>query len=213
MEIDVVVCGDSFCASEKEPRVHFSQILADQYNVNLINLARAGCSNIAIAFQIEYAISLKPKTIIFNRTFPDRVEIIDRETETVSLNDFKYPYPLHDNYLSKHVGSPDSPIFSTVVQGLDNQPYVDLTPNQLQAVKLWVSHLFDWKLKQKTDGWVIDHLRNMIIDNHIQPIELRRDNFAKVIYDFRGAVTPFHTDEDTQVWLAEKLYNQLGEII
>ena len=212
MEIDVVVCGDSFCTCESNSRVHFSQLLQDRYGLSVLNLARSGMSNIGIAFQLEYAMFLNPKFIIHNRTFPDRVEIVKDDISidhNICLDDFCYPYPLHENFNTQHVGKPDAPIFSTVIRGLEDQHGIDLTDEQLLAVKYWVTHLFNWRLKEKTDNWIIDYWIDQIRKTSIQHIELSRDNFAKPIYDFRNANTVFHTDEKTQQWLAEILYKKI----
>lgn len=51
---------------------HFSEILANQLNLNLYSFGQPGASNYCIADQIESAIQLKPDLIIFNTTSPDR---------------------------------------------------------------------------------------------------------------------------------------------
>ena len=211
----VIVCGDSFCAAELYPRAHFSQILVDAYNLNVINLARAGMSNVGIAFQLEHAVSLNPDIIIFNRTFPDRIEIVTDDIsidESIFLKHFCYPWSGSENFKTEHVGKPNAPIFSTVIDGLEDQNNIKLTDEKILAVKYWVNHLFNWRLKEKTDNWIIDYWANKIEKKNIRSIELARDNFAKPIYDFRGATTPFHTDEATQQWLANLLHDKIVEI-
>ena len=51
---NLVVCGDSF--SYGEGRTHWPFLVAKRLELNLINLSIVGCSNIAICYQIEYAI-------------------------------------------------------------------------------------------------------------------------------------------------------------
>ena len=155
---------------------------------------------------------MSPRFILHHRTFPDRVEIVKKDIsldDSIFLSDFCYPYTAHENFNTKHVGNPDAPIFSTVVQGLENQHDIKLTHEQLLAVKYWVTHLFNWRLKEKTDNWIIDYWIDQIKKTSVQHIELSRDNFAKPIYDFRNANTVFHTDEKTQQWLAEILYKKI----
>ncbi len=105
----VVVCGDSWMSPTyniyTDIRVpnqrHFSEILADKLNWDVICLGNVGFSNFGIVDQIKTAVSINPDLVIFNSTDHNRIEL------EISP-DFKHhpgqtTYPilkyLHCNYL------------------------------------------------------------------------------------------------------------------
>ena len=70
----LVVCGDSFGFSRLE--TDWPIIVAKKLNYKLKNLSIVGCSNIAICYQIDYAIkNINPDLIIVTLTGADRFEI------------------------------------------------------------------------------------------------------------------------------------------
>jgi hypothetical protein len=71
----LIICGDSFMSPTlNSPGTHFSEIIADELNFELVTLSRSAMSNGGIVSQLEYAITLNPSLILFNTTFADRVE-------------------------------------------------------------------------------------------------------------------------------------------
>ena len=72
----MVVCGDSWMSpSVMLPNTHFTQIVAEKLNLDLVCLSRGGMSNGGICAQIESAIDMNPDLIIFNTTCFDRIEV------------------------------------------------------------------------------------------------------------------------------------------
>ena len=72
----LAVCGASwFCSDPRFPDKSFPEILCQQHNWDLLTLARGGCSNLAIALQIEHAISVSADYILVQTVGPDRIEI------------------------------------------------------------------------------------------------------------------------------------------
>ena len=71
----LVVCGDSFMSPTNNlPGTHFSEIISEELNMELIPLSRSAMSNGGIVSQLEYALTLDPSFILFNTTFADRIE-------------------------------------------------------------------------------------------------------------------------------------------
>ena len=84
------ICGDSFMASisydEKNDDngygKHFTEILAQKLNCELVTFARGACSNQAIRLQIDEVIKEKPDCVIIGLTSSDRIEIPIKNTKT-----------------------------------------------------------------------------------------------------------------------------------
>jgi hypothetical protein len=86
----LVVCGESF--SYGNEKHHWPSIVANELNLELINLSIVGCSNFAICFQIEHALkSLKHEdTVIISLTAAERFEIDDDDlNRPARLEDFR----------------------------------------------------------------------------------------------------------------------------
>lgn len=86
----LIVCGESF--SYGTGINHWPQIVAQKTNRSLNNLAIVGCSNFAICFQLQDALSiLKPDDlVVISLTAADRFEIDDDEYNVpASLSDFR----------------------------------------------------------------------------------------------------------------------------
>jgi hypothetical protein len=72
----LMVAGCSFSAMSKTlPGTSWSEILAEKLGWDLVNLARAGCSNGGIRIQIEEIRRQQPEFAIITPTFWDRMEI------------------------------------------------------------------------------------------------------------------------------------------
>ena len=216
----IVVCGDSFCAAEKEgPRDHFSQQLEDSYGHQIINLARGGMSNIGICFQLKQALTMQPDVIVFNRTWSDRVELVMpgcRYIPEHGLRNFIYAYPTESTFGQPWVGGADAAVFSTVWQGLDEQSHVKIIPEQVKAVELYLKYLFDDEMKTETDSWAFGYWIDRIKAAGIACIEIQKQGFGRMIYDFAAAnmrwPTLFHTDKATQTLLTNAIQQRiLGE--
>ena len=87
----LVVCGDSF--SYGTGSNHWPQIVAQKTDRNLTNLAIVGCSNYAICFQLQYALSFltSDDLVVISLTTAERFEIDDDEHSVpVSISDFRH---------------------------------------------------------------------------------------------------------------------------
>ena len=212
----IVVCGESFCSSQPNERLHFSQILEDRYGYSVTNLAQGGMSTVGICFQIREAIKIKPEIIIYNMASPDRVELILRDGFDLrqGLANFVYAFPNNSSYGSKYVGSEKSPVFSTVWNGLSEHGRVPVTAEQQRAIQDYLVHLFDWNLKKETDTWMFGYWHEQIVRAGIQPLRVsRQDRYAKPMYEFADRnpdynVT-YHTDVATQELMASNIHKEL----
>lgn len=71
----LIICGDSFMSPTNNlPGTHFSEIISDKLNYDLVPLSRSAMSNGGIVSQLEHAMTLNPSFILFNTTFADRIE-------------------------------------------------------------------------------------------------------------------------------------------
>ncbi len=92
---NLIVFGDSFNAINMHfPGTHWSEILSKKYNLNLISLARHGCSTRYIVFQILHALEISGDNIIVGSHSASytRVEILTKKLEehkNISMNSFE----------------------------------------------------------------------------------------------------------------------------
>jgi hypothetical protein len=215
----IAVCGDSFCAAPNIPilavgeRAHFSQLLEDQYGHEIVSLAHGAMSNVGIWFQIREAIALKPQFIVYNQTWSSRVELmINKHNFHIKrgLKNFVYSNPHYDSTGTTYVGDLQSSVFSTVWQGLKDNPFVSISDEQVLAVNLYLKHLYHDGLATEVDTWMFEYWHDQIIKNNIVPIRFNDESVGKVAYDFydmgkRIIDCPFHTDRATQQVIADNI--------
>jgi hypothetical protein len=221
----IIVCGDSFCSSHNYERDHFSQILEDEYGYTVINLAQGGTGTVAICFQIKEAIQLQADVIVHGQTDPGRIEIpVNNKSfiPALGLQNFVYPFKDESSYNSPYVGGIDAPFFSSLLGSLTDDPeeielmdpYLKISREQRQAVKMYINFLYDRKFKTETDNWLYEYWQIKILQNKIISIPFLRQNFAKIAYDFANKTNHqypkcYHTDRDTQQELAKCIYQEI----
>lgn len=217
-KIKIVVCGDSFCNAttlsvpNQGLRGHFSQILEDAYGYNVINIACGGMSTTGICFQIRDAIKMKPNFIVYNRTWPDRIDLVLRDetfTEDKGLRNFAYVNPHFSSYGTEYVGNKDeAAMYSAPWQGIDQQSFIEISKEQVKAVELYLKYMFDWSFKQEIDNWMYDYWHGQIEKNGIVPLLFNDPSVGRVAYDY-SAVNPidcpYHTDKATQEVVAANI--------
>ncbi len=212
----IAVCGDSFCAACTEDllktgagrRAHFSQILEDVYDYEVLHLAHGGFGNTAIAFQIQEAVNQQVDVIVYNQTWSGRFEMIrsgfdDRR----GLKNFCYHNKHHPSTHSDLVGNKHASVLSTVWQGAEQNAL--LGGEQVLAMKLRIKYMFDEGLQQIVDGWMLEHWHKRTIEHGILPIKFNDNSIGAVAYEFSFANpdydTPFHTDRATQEIVAANI--------
>lgn len=182
-----MVCGCSFSALSLKPEfegTHFSEILSNTLDWDLINLAYAGCSNGGIRLQIEEVIRQKPDFAIIIPTFYDRTEI---PIQALKLDWSKIIWNILDNITRK-------PSSYDPEKGIENINYKDSTnpalicenynslahnwnhdyrkkypisDDAVDAVRKYVSFLYDANWKKQQDQWIIEHGCLELVKNNI----------------------------------------------
>ena len=172
-----VICGDSWFTTDlNHPGCSFGEIIADRYSLELISLARGGCSNFAINLQVNCAITLKPDFIIVGCTSWDRIDLPNIPLKTSDrsfMNWFKWPQwsqntpgyqqpqgllNIKYSHSSTEISSQYSqPSLETVISESINNLIWKNRYNQdsqvLEALKQYVLHIYDSGVKQQTDCW------------------------------------------------------------
>ena len=106
---NLVVFGDSFqTPSYMMLGTHWSEILSIRNNLNLINLAKAGCSTRYVTFQMLHALDIEDSIIIGSHAAsPTRVELLTQEhfvdvydVDITSFENYYVPERSHDAHMS-----------------------------------------------------------------------------------------------------------------
>jgi hypothetical protein len=206
----IVVCGDSFCSYEVDCKErHFSQILEEDYGYRVINIAKQGCSQTMIGFQVDAAINrYQSDIVIHNQTFPDRIDVKlddDISSFTGSLDSFVYDRP---NEASTQVRAEyqNATIKSCNLASLDGWP-----GNTRDLTARYLTEVTDYYVREYQTQWICEYWHMKILERGKISIPLLKDTDpGKLLYDFcnNGRVdypTPFHTDEATQLLVAEQI--------
>ena len=187
----LTVCGDSwFSTDERYPNQSFGEILADRHNLELINLARSGCSNFAIALQVDTAINMRPDFIIVGCTSHDRIEIpIIKKLSVVKkilkwipwsgvgltnaayekkhgLLNVQYSHNIPD--LSRQYSNPEfESIISDTIGSLLFNKDCQISTGRTDALKKYLVFLYDSGIKQQIDCWVMSDVARRLIESKI----------------------------------------------
>jgi hypothetical protein len=226
--MNIVVCGDSFCASPVGEirstglRAHFSQILEDQYGYQVLNLAHGGMSNTAIWFQIDQAIKLKPDVIVYGKTWSSRIELYLKDklyNITNPLRNFIYYDPCYSSTHTSFVGTFDDEstdggmAVSTSWQNIENSPFFDLSDEQIKAVKLYFKYMYNDSVCTQRDSWVFEYWHSQIQAAGILSLCFKDADIGQVAYNFSAANrdydSPFHTDRATQEIVAANIHRRI----
>jgi hypothetical protein len=191
----LAVCGPSWFASSKHmPGQSWPEQFCKNYNWNLISLAIGGCTNFAIALQIDQAIKLKVDFIVVGSATWDRIDIPIQQTATRSYEKIKELFT-HDYWTSNQPYSylkklglsniqhnkndlssdnswvlPTPTIHSNSLNTLAFKSYLGskiLTRTQSQAVKDYTAELYDSGLRYQIDCWIISDACRRLIDSRI----------------------------------------------
>lgn len=190
----LIVAGCSFSTpSKSHPATHWSELLASQLDLQLTSFAREGCSNGGIRIAIDEIIQQRPELAIVVPTFPGRMEI-PRDAAEYNWSKHKpssgWAPPLEHHIENKlppsgynkdrgiynlNLGQPDYNFISETIFSLAENfpnPYRDLLqPGTVEAIRHYISCLYDKNWKQQTDQWMIaqgitqlwDHGINFIV--------------------------------------------------
>jgi hypothetical protein len=218
-KITIAVCGESHCAACTEElkyvgsRAHFSQILEDHYGYKVLHFAHGGFSNTGILFQLQEAVKHRPNAIVYHKTWASRITIRTNNQffPKMGLKNFVYFNPHMVSTHEPWAGNINAPILSTVAEGLENHSIV--SPEKIQAIKQYMTELFDYDLQQTLDNWLFEYWHDRIAKAGILPLCFGAEDIGKVAVDFSGANptfdTPFHTDRATQEQVAANIHRKV----
>lgn len=163
----LVICGCSFSSpvQGEYAGTHWSELLAQRLDAQLIVLARQGISNNVIRLQIDQAMTHDPDWVLISATTPDRIELpVDKDADKryesyVSFEDHCYDADkglANFNYPGHHNTMISETIFSII--DWPTHPYRDrpLSSDIKFAVKNYAACLYDVAWKTQCDNWIID---------------------------------------------------------
>lgn len=216
----IIVCGDSFCAGNLEfrpVRSHFSQILEDRYGYHVTNLAHGGFSNLAILWQIQEAVALSPRAIVYNQTWSSRLNIAHGVNLQAGggLKNFIYYNKHNTSSLYGNIGTvEEGGIISAPLDSITQSPFFDLSEEQTQAANLYVKYFYHPGITEEVDNWLFEYWRQRIISHGIIPLRFNDDDIGGVAYKFSQSTSidsPYHTDVQTQEIVAENIHRKLSQ--
>jgi hypothetical protein len=181
----IVVCGDSFMApdSKNAPGRHFSELMG------ATSLAKPGCGNIDICFQIKEAIQIRPKRVIIGTTDSARTEIklTDNVSHNLSLQNFR-----NGDYISDTIPT-------LIGEELDLRDKYFIPAARKESVKRYFVDIYDSTLKHITDMWALGYWYRQLQDHGIKYTVLDK-NFCTYEYAIKHPHESysFHTDFATQ---------------
>lgn len=180
----IVVCGDSFMAPDSAATgQHFSEIMS------ALSLARPGCGNIDICFQIQEAIRLRADRVIIGTTDSARTEL---KMSTDPLHDLSLQNFRNGDYISDTIPT-------LIGEEPDIKDKYNIHPDRRSAVKQYFVEMYDSVLKHTTDMWALGYWYQQLQDRKI-PYEVLPKNFCIYDYAQQNPNEPysFHTDFATQ---------------
>lgn len=190
----IVVCGDSFMAPDPcAPGRHFSELIGAK------NLARPGCSNIDICFQIKEAIACGAKRVIIGTTDSARTEL---RMTSETINDLSLQSFRNGDYISDTIPT-------LIGEEADLKDKYFINASRREAVKKYFVEIYDSVLKHTTDHWALGYWYKQLHDHGIQYNVLPR-NFCTYIYaqQHPNESYTFHTNFETQEKAAILLLQQ-----
>lgn len=191
----IVVCGDSFMATDAAaPGRHFSEL------IGAVSLARPGCGNIDICFQIKEAIGLRPQQVIIGTTDSARTEL--RMTNKSTVGELALPNFRNGDYISDTIPT-------LIGQEHDLKNKYSIEPSRRETVKRYFTDMYDHVLKHTTDHWALGYWYHQLTQHGIKYQVLPR-TFCIYEYALQHPNEPysFHTDFITQEKAAITLSQQ-----
>ena len=174
----LMIAGCSFSAPSKTlPGTSWSEIMANQLDWELVNLARQGCSNGGIRIQIEEIRRQQPDFALISGTFWDRMEIPARAApydwgqdrpggwnpelqQHLQDRTIKNGYNRADgidnvNYGNNNYNMICETIFS-LAQG-NSHPYRSgyIDKDTQRSIRAYVDAIYDSEWKKQQDEWII----------------------------------------------------------
>lgn len=148
----LVICGDSFMSpTNKLPGTHFSEIISEKLDMELVPLSRSAMSNGGIVSQLEYAITLDPSFILFNTTFADRIEFtLTRDNLSDGNGDLTckdFYYGDRNDYSCEYMKNNEPVIGSESIESLVRND--EFFKNKIESTNLFLNNIYNrqWKIQ------------------------------------------------------------------
>ena len=169
----LVVCGDSFNSlstqykqnrTETFENTHWSEVISQRLDCDLINLSCPGSSNTLIVLQILEAIELQPDLIItgWSAGHGTRIEYLlngDQNVPAITLGDFKY---INRNH-------PYAKLNKGYIQAAQASSLIDM-PDRKLAEQL--AMILPFNLMGSKDTWIIMYAVSKLVKSKIPFTEL-----------------------------------------
>lgn len=226
----ILVCGDSFLSCDLNyPGTHFSELLADYYDCELISLARQGISTNSIRLQCNECLKYNPDLVLIGGTDETRFELpmkslypnnnFKEYNKQNGLGNIEYRhYPnLSKTFVDNSACSLWSDHFSKF---FDENAF----PNDvLQAWKYYLGLLHDPNWKKQIDEWVVESSIFFLEQNKFSYIYLPNGHYIpdcasdQKIFDYNIPASyqsdrSYHTSDEEQQTLFHKLKEKINEL-
>ncbi len=160
----LIVCGDSFMSPTfNSPGTHFSEIVSEKLNYELVSLSRSAMSNGGIVSQLEHALTLDPSFILFNTTFADRVEFTLTNNNLVDGGDLTckdFSYGDRKDY-SCEMFKNETPIMgSESIESLIRED--SFFPNKKESLQSFLGNIYNRQWKIQMDRHIIYSITHQI---------------------------------------------------
>lgn len=222
----ILVCGCSYFTTDSNwPNTHFTEIIAEKLNANLINLAERGSSNFAIRLQVQSCYEIKPDLVILGFTFPDRIE---HNFNNKKYNSNMHVHNLKYNQVREFLKDQYASIQSDPMPALIKSD-TELSP----VVKNYVKYFYNYELQKHKDYLIAQTALYFLKTNNIPFVfseaGLGSDNLG-LFKDFKnnwvksGNPWPltskgekmwqrvYHTQSEEQIKLAEIWLKKIKEL-
>ena len=208
----IICCGSSFSSIDPSlPGTHYSELIADSLDAELINIAKPGSSNFAIRLQIDTAIKLKPDLIMFEFASASRLDLpLSVLGESGKYNKDNLAHNLrYTNYHS--VVDPvinteqESVISDSITNLIDANCFVRnerLTPSARSALKYWFSELYNENIKYHQDYYLVTSVFWPLHQSKIPYIWTRGD-----LCMFDWSMYPYEVSDAGNPWLCTNMVN------
>lgn len=217
----LAVCGDSYWSPTKKlPKTHFSEIISDELNYELLPLSRSGSSNAIICLQIEKAIEKSADIVIFGCTFETRLTVAKKDFDLpfVLENTFsEYQYDQSTKYKSTKVANYTSISLNdsnlddfTKKHFLVKENYHTLTTQQSWMISYWIEQLINNNIKFLFSPFQItkhNSRSNIVFDRYAN------NNIGNIPYAYEDFNNDpgYHTHPESQKLIARHIINKLGD--
>lgn len=213
---------------------HFTELLSKKLDYDLFTLARGACSNSAIRLQISEMVKKKVDFIIIGTTSVNRIEypIHDDRSFNVDLGIYNLYYTLYPDQSAEYFDKDKEVLASDTLTNIFGNEYNSAPVRseiQRGAIKNYYLEMFDLNFREQQDSWIIASGIQEIKDAGIPYLLLghpwlKYANYFKesnrhVFLGGKSELIPgsygvsgvrrWHTTDDIQVILAEKLYHYI----